>query len=104
MLLQMVTRVLLLAVVAFVPVPGAPADFSPASPAREPAALPHGASPGLFRYPDVSGAHIVFVHANELWRVPRGGGRATRLTDLRGRRVLPRFSPDGQSRRLHQQP
>jgi len=34
----------------------------------------------LLREPTVSQEHIVFVHANDLWRVDREGGDAVRLT------------------------
>jgi len=49
----------------------------------------------FLRQPDVSATHIVFVHANDLWTVPRGGGDAMRLTSSDGAETDPAFSPDG---------
>ena len=49
----------------------------------------------FLRQPDVSGSHIVFVHANDLWIVGRDGGDATRLTSSDGAETDPAFSPDG---------
>ncbi len=49
----------------------------------------------FLRQPDVSGSHIVFVHANDLWLVARDGGDATRLTSSDGAETDPAFSPDG---------
>ena len=53
---------------------------------------PHG---GLFRQPDVSARHIVFVYGGDLWIVPREGGVATPLASPPGEEGQPRFSPDG---------
>ncbi|HSA03010.1 MAG TPA: DPP IV N-terminal domain-containing protein, partial [Candidatus Paceibacterota bacterium] len=49
----------------------------------------------LFRYPDVSSTHIVFVYAGDIWIVPKTGGVAQRLSSPRGEEMFPRFSPDG---------
>jgi tricorn protease len=49
----------------------------------------------LFRYPAVSRTHVAFVHGGQLWTVPRGGGRATRITSTPGNKFEVRFSPDG---------
>ncbi|WP_224484938.1 S41 family peptidase [Robertkochia aurantiaca] len=49
----------------------------------------------LLREPTLSDTHIVFVHANDLWRVSRSGGEAVRLTSNEGHESLPHFSPDG---------
>jgi tricorn protease len=49
----------------------------------------------MFRQPDVSGTHIAFVYAGDIWVVPKIGGLATRLTSAPGEELLPRFSPDG---------
>ena len=49
----------------------------------------------MLRSPTVSSTHIAFVHANDIWSVPRGGGEAARLTSGRGAELSPRFSPDG---------
>lgn len=53
---------------------------------------PHG---GMLRYPDISATHIVFVYGNDLWTVPREGGRATPLASPAGQEMFPKFSPDG---------
>jgi len=49
----------------------------------------------FLREPDVSATHIAFVHANDIWTVPREGGVATRLTSSEGAETAPAFSPDG---------
>ncbi|MBL9136653.1 MAG: PD40 domain-containing protein, partial [Verrucomicrobiales bacterium] len=49
----------------------------------------------LLRYPDVSGTHITFVYAGDIWVVPKTGGTANRLSSPRGEESVPRFSPDG---------
>lgn len=49
----------------------------------------------LLRQPTVSANHIVFVYANDLWKVSRSGGDAIRLTTNEGYESLPHFSPDG---------
>ena len=49
----------------------------------------------LLRDPDVGATDIVFVHANDLWLVPRDGGDARRLTSAEGAETDPAFSPDG---------
>jgi tricorn protease len=49
----------------------------------------------LFRDPAVSRTHVAFVHGGQLWTVPRGGGRATRITNTPGNKFEVRFSPDG---------
>jgi tricorn protease len=51
----------------------------------------------LLREPTISQEHIVFVHANDLWRVDKNGGSAVRLTSNEGAETLPRFSPDGKT-------
>lgn len=50
----------------------------------------------MLRDPDVSHGKVVFVHANDLWLVPLGGGEAIRLTADEGQESDPSFSPDGQ--------
>lgn len=55
---------------------------------------PHG---GMLRYPDVSGSHIVFVYANDLWLVSRGGGVAIPLASPPGEESFAKFSPDGKT-------
>ncbi len=55
---------------------------------------PHG---GLFRQPDVSATHIVFVYGGDLWVVPRAGGTAVPLASPPGEESQPRFAPDGRA-------
>ena len=50
----------------------------------------------LLREPAISDTYIVFVHANDLWRVEKEGGVAIRLTSNEGSESRPAFSPDGQ--------
>jgi len=54
-----------------------------------------GATQWLFHQPDASEHEIVFVHADDLWVVPRAGGSARRLVTEPGSKFNPRFSPDG---------
>lgn len=49
----------------------------------------------LLRQPTLSQNEIVFVYANDLWKVPKNGGQAVRLTSNEGEETLPHFSPDG---------
>src|ERR1700761_7232537 len=49
----------------------------------------------LLRYPDVSATQIVFTYANDLWVVPKEGGRASHLSSPSGVESFPKFSPDG---------
>lgn len=49
----------------------------------------------LFRYPDVSDKHIVFVYGGDLWVVDKNGGTANKLSSPSGAEGYPRFSPDG---------
>lgn len=49
----------------------------------------------LLRQPDLSRERIVFIHAGDLWTVPRQGGEARRLTTGIGLEGDPKFSPDG---------
>ena len=49
----------------------------------------------FLRQPDVSATHIVFTHANDLWKVARDGGDAVRLTSSDGAETDAAFSPDG---------
>jgi len=63
-------------------------------------ALPSSASndvPLVMGGVTVSGSHIVFSYAGDLWRVERTGGAAVRLTDGPAEDDFPVFSPDGQS-------
>jgi tricorn protease len=52
---------------------------------------------GLFRYPDVSAAQIVFSYANDIWILPKEGGTALKLSSPPGVESYPKFSPDGKS-------
>src|SRR5690242_16466090 len=51
--------------------------------------------PLLLQKPALSKSDIVFVYAGDLWRVPRDGGDAVRLTSGTGSETDPFFSPDG---------
>jgi tricorn protease len=62
--------------------------------ARQSASFDPGPSPLLMRHPTVSKTSIVFQYAGDLWRVPREGGDAVRLTSA-GKISDPYFSPDG---------
>jgi tricorn protease len=57
--------------------------------------LASGQGTMLLREPAISDAYIVFVHADDLWRVEKGGGAAVRLTSNEGSESRPAFSPDG---------
>ncbi|MEQ9231906.1 MAG: protease, partial [Cyclobacteriaceae bacterium] len=48
----------------------------------------------LLREPTISSTEIVFVYANDLWKVNRSGGDAIRLTTNEGYESSPHFSPD----------
>ena len=67
----------------------------PPEAAAEP--LSHG---GIYRQPDVSATHVVFVYGDDLWLVPREGGTAVPLASPAGVEAFPRFSPDGEARGL----
>ncbi|MEE2972253.1 MAG: S41 family peptidase [Planctomycetota bacterium] len=54
-----------------------------------------GSGTSMHRYPDISNDEIVFVYANDLWRVPIEGGVALPLASPPGLETMPRFSPDG---------
>src|SRR5579862_6326558 len=54
-----------------------------------------GPNPLLMRHPTVSKTAIVFQFAGDLWRAPRAGGEAVRLTSAPGTNSDPFFSPDG---------
>lgn len=56
-----------------------------------------GDTPLLMQQPTLSDTHIVFVFAGDLWRVPREGGAAQRLTTATGSEFNPVFSPDGKT-------
>ncbi len=49
----------------------------------------------LLREPTISENSIVFVHANDLWKVDKTGGDAIRLTSNIGGESNPHFAPDG---------
>ncbi len=51
--------------------------------------------PVLAQKPAINGQYIVFSYAGDLWRVPRQGGDAVRLTIGSGVETDPIFSPDG---------
>lgn len=52
-------------------------------------------APLLAQKPALNSTHVVFVFAGDLWRVPREGGAARRLTTGPGNETSPVFSPDG---------
>ncbi len=52
-------------------------------------------SPLLLRKPTINNTDVVFAYAGDLWRVPRAGGNAIRLTSGPGVETDPTFSPDG---------
>src|SRR6516225_1036162 len=54
-----------------------------------------GEPPLLLQKPTLSRTDIVFAYAGDLWRVPRAGGSAVRLTSGAGNETNPVFSPDG---------
>lgn len=56
-------------------------------------------SPGhaMFRQPALSDTQIAFIHAGDLWTVPKSGGLAAHLTSAKGEETNPRFSPDGKT-------
>ncbi|MDX2066586.1 MAG: PDZ domain-containing protein [Fimbriimonadaceae bacterium] len=54
-------------------------------------------SPAIYQEPTISATHVVFQFAGDLWRVPRDGGEAERLTSSPGREFNPVFSPDGRT-------
>ncbi len=49
----------------------------------------------LLRQPTISDTEIVFVYANDLWKVNRSGENAIRLTTNEGSESSPHFSTDG---------
>lgn len=51
----------------------------------------------LLRQPTISNTEIVFVYANDLWKVPIQGGNAIRLTSNEGAESSPHFSQDGKT-------
>jgi tricorn protease len=63
--------------------------------AGAPARADTAARPLLMQRPSVNRTHVVFVYADQLWRVPREGGRAKLLTTEPGRVADCTFSPDG---------
>ena len=67
-----------LAVMILIPLPAVSAD-----------------APLLAQNPTMNDTHVVFVFANDLWKVPREGGAAQRLTSNPGIETYPVFSPDG---------
>jgi tricorn protease len=66
-----------------------------APPARAAGDAPGTEETLLLQDPTVSSTHVVFVHAQDLWVVPRSGGEARRLTSHPGIEALPCLSPDG---------
>jgi len=52
-------------------------------------------TPILAQKPALNRTHVVFVYAGDLWKVPREGGAAQRITSGPGVETNPIFSPDG---------
>ena len=52
-------------------------------------------APHILQQPSISHDLIAFSYAGDIWTVPRGGGRATRITTGVGVERAPIFSPDG---------
>jgi tricorn protease len=65
------------------------ACFEPAIPGA------NGPATRMLRMPTISGTHIAFAYANNIWIVERAGGAARRLTSFAGQTSNPHFSPDG---------
>ena len=51
----------------------------------------------LLRSPSISGSHVAFAYAGNIWIVERAGGDARRLTSFAGEASNPQLSPDGAS-------
>lgn len=49
----------------------------------------------LLRQPTMSDKDIVFIYANDLWKVSKSGGEAIRLTTNEGYEFAPHYSDDG---------
>lgn len=49
----------------------------------------------LLRQASLSESEVVFVYANDLWKSPKTGGNAIRLTTNEGYEFSPHFSPNG---------
>ncbi len=49
----------------------------------------------LLRFPTLDDESIVFTYADDLWLVPRAGGKARQLTSHAGDEFFARLSPDG---------
>ncbi|MCC5920350.1 MAG: PDZ domain-containing protein [Cyclobacteriaceae bacterium] len=51
----------------------------------------------VLRQPTLSDEYVVFIHANDLWRAPKSGGDAVRLTTFEGYESAPHFSKDSKT-------
>jgi tricorn protease len=58
-------------------------------------AAPAGATEGYYRYPTLAGDTVVFTAEGDLWSVPVGGGRASRLTTHPAEETSAVATPDG---------
>ncbi|MCK4871730.1 MAG: PD40 domain-containing protein [Phycisphaerales bacterium] len=51
----------------------------------------------MLQFPDVSEDSIVFVYANDIWKVPREGGTAVKIASPPGPERFPKFDPQGKT-------
>ncbi|GGD57730.1 S41 family peptidase [Aurantiacibacter arachoides] len=58
-------------------------------------AVPAKAEEGFYQYPAARGDVLVFASEGDLWRAPRTGGSAIRLTNHEEEETDPKISPDG---------
>ena len=57
----------------------------------------------MLRYPDVSGTHITFVYAGDIWVVAREGGTASRLSSPPGEEQYPALLPGRNADRVQRE-
>lgn len=93
--LNMVRFLPLAAILALVSTPASSVAQQLERVSRDAGDVDPGGGTRLVRMPSVSATQIAFVHAGDIWIVPRDGGDARRLTTSIGTESFPRFSPDG---------